>query len=66
MTVSRIEEAVKAKGYTTIVVEGRGDTSEPASTPAVDPRTLPPDLASAFDEARTSGRGVLLHFSGKG
>lgn len=62
----RVIAAVSALGYTPRFVEEAAGEAADVSASRIDSSMLPPDLSSAFVEARDRGACVLLVFSGKG
>jgi hypothetical protein len=63
--VDRLLRVIRRLEYEPRVVE-RAQGSGPGVPTCVDVADLPPVLASLFAEARTSGKPVLLAFSGPG
>jgi hypothetical protein len=63
--VDRLLGVIRRLEYEPRVVE-RAHGSGPAVPTRVDVADLPPVLASLFAEARTSGKPVLIAFSGPG
>lgn len=66
VTVVRIEETVRGLGYAPKIIEGDTHVASASSIIRVDPKTLPTELAAAFEEAKHAKQGVVISFFGHG
>lgn len=64
VTVDRMLETVRAKGYEPAVVPDGGEPA--AAVREIDPATLSDSLRGRFEEARRAGLPLLIDVSGPG